>query len=180
MIGRKLYFSGRSFEGRRLARNGFSFIEAILVVAIMGILLVVTYPNIRNSLETRGLENKAREVLTTLQQTKFMAVKLKLLHRLRFDNSQGYWVYYIERETDPDVWVEVPGSIRKSIPAKFVVTVNVLNDMVVFSPLGTVINYATTRHNISLQSTILERQGQPSTRSIIIYLGGSIQYVKTT
>lgn len=180
MIGRKLYPTVRSSEGRRIARNGFTFIEVLLVVAIMGILMVVSYPNIRNSLETRGLENEAREVLTTLQQTKFQAVKLKLNHRLRFDNSQGYWVYYVERETDPNVWREVPGTVRKSISAKFVVTVNVPNSMVVFSPLGIVINYDTARHNISLQSTILQRQGQPSIRMIVIYMGGSIQYVKST
>jgi prepilin-type N-terminal cleavage/methylation domain-containing protein len=167
-------------KGRKLYPNGFTFIEILLVVAIMGILMVVAYPNIKSSLETRGLENKAREILTTLQQTKFMAVKLKLNHRLRFDNSQGYWVYYVEREVSYQNWMEIPGSIRKSIPAKFVVTVNVPNQLVVFSPLGIVLNYNTTQHNISLQSTILQRQSQPSTRIINIFAGGSIQYVKST
>lgn len=177
---RPIYKLGGEMKGRKQYPKGFTFIEVLLVVAIMGILLVVSYPNIRNSLETRNLENKAREVLTTLQQTKFMAVKYKLNHRLRFDNSGGYWVYYVEKETDPEVWVEVPGSIRKSIPNRYVVTVNVPNQLVVFTPLGMVLNYNVTQHNISLQSTILQRQGQPSTRTINVYMGGSIQYVKST
>ncbi len=160
--------------------DGYTFIEIILVVAILGILLLVSYPSIQNTLETRNLENKAREVLTTLQQAKFQAVKLKLNHRLRLDNSQGYWMYYIEREISSGTWVEVQGSIRKSIPNKFVVTVNIPNQIVVFNPLGLVLNYNPAQHNISLQSPILNAKGQPSTRNIIIYAGGSIQYLKST
>jgi prepilin-type N-terminal cleavage/methylation domain-containing protein len=167
-------------KGRKLYSKGFTFIEVLLIVAIIGILLVVAYPNIKNSLEVRGLENQAREILTALQQTKFMAVKVKLFHRLRFDNTPGYWVYYIERQTDPNTWVEIPGSIRRAIPAKYTVTVNVLNDVVVFSPIGTVTNYDITRHNISLQSEVLQQQSQPSTRTIVVYMGGSIQYIKST
>jgi prepilin-type N-terminal cleavage/methylation domain-containing protein len=165
---------------RRLNPKGFALIEMLAVVAIIGILLVMAYPNIRNSLETRNLENNAREILTTLQQTKFMAVRLKLNHRLQFDNSQGYWTYYVQREVSYQNWVEVPGSIRKYIPGKFVITINVPNSVVVFSPLGMVTNYSVTQHNISLQSTVLQRQAQPSTRAINIFAGGSIQYVKST
>ncbi len=160
--------------------DGYTFIEIILVVAILGILLLVSYPSIQNTLETRNLENKAREVLTTLQQAKFQAVKFKLNHRLRLDNSQGYWMYYIEREVRSGTWVEVQGSIRKSIPKKLVVTVNVPNQAVVFNPLGIVLNYNPAQRNISLQSPVLNAKGQPSTRNIIIYAGGSIQYVKST
>jgi hypothetical protein len=109
-----------------------------------------------------------------------MAVKLKLNHRVQFDNSQGYWVYYIQRETAHDTWVEVPNSVKKSIPAKYVININLPNNRVDFSPLGLVLNYSFTQNNISLQSTILQLQGQPSTRSLNIFAGGSIQYVKSS
>jgi len=69
---------------------------------------------------------------------------------------------------------------RKTIPAKYVVTVNVPNQVVVFNPLGMVLNYNPAQHNISLQSPNLSAKGQPGTRNIIIYAGGSIQYVKST
>ncbi len=165
---------------QKLNPKGFTFIEVVLVVAIIGILLVMAYPNIMSSLETRGLENRAREVLTTLQQAKFQAVKFKVNFRVRFDNTPGRWIYFLERETDPDTWVEVPGFARRYIPSKYVVTINVPNQAVEFSPLGIIINYSTTQHNISLQSTILQRQSQPSTRTINIFAGGSIQYVKSS
>ncbi len=166
--------------GGRMREQGFTLIEVLLVVAVMGVLLMIAYPNIRNSLEVRNLENEAREVLTTLQQAKFQAVKLKLNHRVSFDNSSGYWVYYIEREVQYGSWQEIPGSIRRAIPPKYTVTVNMPNQEVAYSPLGMVLNYSAGQHNISLQNPTLSLQGQPSTRTITVFAGGSVQYVKST
>jgi prepilin-type N-terminal cleavage/methylation domain-containing protein len=163
-----------------MKERGFTLIESLLVIAIIGIILLMAYPNIKNSLEVRGLENEAREILTTLQQAKFQAVRTKLNHRVNFDNSLGYWVYFIERETSFNNWVEIPGAVRKSIPGKLTVTINLPSQIVVFSPLGFVLNYSTAQHDISVQSPNIQRQGQPSTRTIVIYAGGSIQYVKSS
>ncbi|MGQ9671555.1 MAG: GspH/FimT family pseudopilin [Candidatus Aminicenantales bacterium] len=161
-------------------QEGFTTIEMIAVVGILGILLVASYPAILNTLETRGLENEARKLLTTLQQTKFQAVKQKLNYRIRLDNSQGYWIYLVERQVNSTTWTEVQKSVRKMIPPKYTVTVNVPNQMVVFSPLGMVLNYNPAQHTIAIQSPTLLAKGQPSTRSVIIYAGGSIQYLKST
>ena len=165
---------------QKLYPKGFTFIEILLVVGIMGILLVASYPSIMNTLETRGLENTAREIQTTLQQAKFQSVKYKLNHRIQFDNSQGYWVYYLLRETSHDNWVEVPQFLRRSIPGKYVIAINLPNQRVDFSPLGLVLNYNFGQNSISLQSTVLQRKSQPSTRTLNIFAGGSIQYVKSS
>jgi len=170
-----------------MRERGFTFIEVLVVVAIIGILALVSYPNIKNSLEVRGLENEAREVLSTLQQAKFQAVKFKLNHRVSFDNSLGYWVYFIEREESLDTWVEVTKFTRRSIPNRFAVIINLPNLYLGFTPLGlafmdktsAAIQYSATENNISLQSANVQRQGQPGTRTIVIYAGGSVQYVKS-
>lgn len=172
--------ASRSVEsGGTMRERGFTLIEVLLVIAIIGIMMLVSYPNIKNSMETRGLENEAREVLSTLQQAKFQAVKFKLNHRVNFDNSLGYWVYFIEREVSFNNWVEVPGRLRKSIPNRFTVTINLPGQVLIISPLGFVLNYSTTQHDISIQSPNIQRQGQPSTRTIVIYAGGSVQYTKS-
>ena len=163
-----------------MRRQGFSLIEVLVAVAILGIFLTISYPGIRNSIEVRSLENQARSILGSCQQAKFQAVRTKLKHRVRFDNSLGYWTYYVEQESSSTVWQPVPNAVRKIIPAKYVTTVNFLNSVVEFTPLGMSNNFSTTQHNITLQSPSLARQGQPSRRIVNVFGGGSIQYVKAT
>ena len=135
-----------------------------------------------NTLEVRSLENTAREIQTTLLQAKLQAVREKLYHRVRFDNSPGYWVYFLEREATPNVWTDVPGYARRVVPSKFVLTVNLPNQSVVFTPLGLVDirTYSTALSTISVQSPKLQGGSQPSTRTINVFLGGTLKYVKST
>lgn len=160
-------------------RKGFALIEIMVVVAIIGIMALIFYPNIVNTLETRKLENTARDIMATLQRAKFQAVKTRLNHRVRFLQESGNWFFLIEREDTPTNWNVMPGFIRKSISSKFNVTINLPGDTVQFSPLGFVSNYSTALNSISLQSPNLQSQNQPDQRIISVFIGGSIQYVKT-
>jgi len=161
-----------------MKRTGYSLIEVLVVVAVLGTFLTVSYPGIRNSLEVRGLENQARSILGSFQQAKFQAVRTKLNHRVRFDNSLGYWTYFVEQEVNYLDWRPVRNTGRKSIPGKFVSTINLPNNVAEFTPLGMPGNYSATQHNITLQSPNLLRQGRPSRRTVNVLAGGSIQYVK--
>jgi prepilin-type N-terminal cleavage/methylation domain-containing protein len=165
-------------ERKSHSTKGFTLIEILLVVGIIGLLLLASYPSLRNTLKTRDLENRAREVLTSFQQAKFQSVKFKLNHRVRFDNSTGHWIYYVERETSYGVWQSLPGWIGKSLPSSFVVTVNLPIQQIIFTPLGLVQNYNPTLHSVSLQNPDLSTVSQSNVRIINVFAGGSIQYVK--
>ncbi len=169
---------------RKRARAGYTLLEMLIVIGIIGILALVSYPEIRKSLETRNLENDSMSVLATFQQAKFMAVKYKLYHRVRFDNSQGVWSYIIEQEVSRDNWVRAPKAVAKRISNKFTTTVDLPDtpaaDTVVFSPLGIVDNYSVNEHSVSIQSPVLAGHNQQSTRTIHVYAGGSVRYVKST
>jgi prepilin-type N-terminal cleavage/methylation domain-containing protein len=163
-----------------MRERGYTMIEVLVVVAILGVFLVVSFPNIKSSLEVRNLDNQARSILGTFQQAKFQAVRHKLNFRVRFDNSLGYWTYYLEEEVSYLVWQAVPGTGRKSIPQKFTTTVSLPSNVIEFSPLGMANNYSTTQHDVTLQSQNLFRQGKPSRRIINVFAGGSIQFIKAT
>jgi prepilin-type N-terminal cleavage/methylation domain-containing protein len=163
-----------------MRKNGYTMIEVLIVVAVLGVLLLVSYPNIKNSLEVRNLDNQARSILGTFQQAKFQAVRNKLNYRVRFDNSLGYWTYYLEAEVNYLVWQAVPGTGRKSIPQKYVTTVNLPNNVVEFSPLGMPNNFSTTQHDVTIQSPKLATQGKLSRRIINVFGGGSVQFLKAT
>jgi prepilin-type N-terminal cleavage/methylation domain-containing protein len=159
------------------ARKGFTLVEILAAVAIIGIMALIFYPNILNTLETRKIEGSAREILTTLQRAKFQAVKTKLNHRVKFEALGEGWVYYIEKEDYPNEWNIMRGFIKKSIPREFQVDVDFPSEIVEFSPLGLVANFSSSQNSITLQSTKLATYGKPDQRVIKVMAGGSIQYI---
>ena len=159
-------------------QRGFTLLEVLVAVAIVGMMALVLYPSIINSLETRSLETASRDVLTALQRAKFEAVKSRINHRVRFDFNHDIWMYYIEREDSPGDWNSMPGFSRRFIPTKFTATVNFPNQVVQFSPLGFVSNYDSTQNSISIQSPKLDHYNQPDLRVISVYIGGSVQFAK--
>lgn len=159
------------------ARKGFTLVEIMVAVAIIGLMAFIFYPNIINTLESRKIEGSARQVLTILQRAKFQAVKTKLNHRVKFEAVGAGWVYSIEKEDNPNEWNIMRGFLRKSIPAEFQVNVDFPNNTVEFSPLGLVANYSPTQRSITLQSLKLADYGKPDQRIIKVIAGGSIQYI---
>jgi prepilin-type N-terminal cleavage/methylation domain-containing protein len=174
----------------RPARRGFTLIEVLVVVGIMGILMAVAYPSILNTMAVRNLENSSRQIQTYLQQTKLQAVDTKINHRVRFYQADGgYWVYEMERmqadlTTEPSTvsWVRVPGPPRKTISARLEVTITLPVDgsdfVIEFSPVGAVANFNVNRNAIVLRDPNLDRPGQMDERVISLFMGGSIHYAK--
>jgi len=159
------------------ARKGFTLVEIMVAVAIIGLMAFIFYPNIINTLESRKIEGSAREVLMTLQRAKFQAVKTKLNHRVKFEAVGEGWVYSIEREDNPNEWNIMRGFLKKSIPSEFQVDVDFPNGVVEFSPLGLVANYSSIQCSITLESLKLAAYGKPDQRIIKVIAGGSIQYI---
>lgn len=162
----------------RTARRGYTLIELTLALAIVGIMALVAYPSIMNSLKNRRIESEAREIQATFHTAKFQAVKSKLYHRVVFGLRQGTWIYYIEREDTPNDWNMVPGFTTKLISEELNVTVNFPSDTIVFSPLGFVSNFSAAQNSVTLQSNRLQQQGQPDERILSVFAGGSIKYIK--
>jgi len=159
-------------------RNGFTFIEILLVIGIIGIFLLVSFPSIQNTMKTRQLENTARQVLTTLQSAKFQAIKQRLNYRVRFDDTKGRWEYFIEREIEFNNWQPIENAPNNTLPSDYVVTVNLPSQQVVYTPLGLVQNYDPNLHSISLQNPNLSTVSLTNVRIVNIFAGGSVQYVK--
>lgn len=121
--------------------KGFTLIEIVIVIAIIGVIALAMYPSIHNTLQTRMLENSARDILTTMERAKFQAVKTKLNHRVTFERRNDIMYFFIEQETAPNTWQKMEGFVDKSIPPQFDAFVALWNQTVEFSSLGLVRNF---------------------------------------
>ncbi len=163
----------------RRTEHGFTLIEVLVIVAIMGMTMILMLPSIMNSLETRDLENSTRDIQTTLQQARYRAVNEKIHHRVLFTQDHGRWQIRLESLDAAGTWNAVPGFPARMISPRFVVTLNLPADHAVeFSPIGIVEGYDSTHNSLTLQSTRLKAKRQPDLRVLTIFGGGTIRYVR--
>jgi prepilin-type N-terminal cleavage/methylation domain-containing protein len=171
-----------SFRNRPVER-GFTLIEILVVIGIMGIFMIVSYPSILNIMATRNLENTTRQIQTYLQQTKFQAVSTRIVHRVRFTRvDASYWAYDMERLQENGTWIKAGNEPSKTVSNQlnltFTLPLSGADPVVIFSPVGTVANYSIGQNSITLQNPKLDRPGQMDQRVISLFMGGSIQYSK--
>jgi len=170
-------------DGHFSSDKGFTLIEALIVIGIIAVISLASYPSILNSLETRALEGEARDVLMAFQRTKVQAVKTKLNHRIRFIlTPSSTWEYVIEREETANTWTKIPGFVTKVLNAKFTLTVNLPSPdkAVIYSSLGFVTNYNPNENTVLLQSEKLRKQDKPDQREVHVLAGGSCRYLKSS
>jgi prepilin-type N-terminal cleavage/methylation domain-containing protein len=170
----------------RHARRGFTLIEVLVVLGIMGIFLVVSYPSIMNTMAVRNLDNATRAIQTFMQQTKLQAVSTRIAHRVRFyqPNGGATWAYEMEGLQEDGTWVRDQRGPTKTISSAFNVTISLPIDtttgdpVAVFSALGMFPQFAVGQNSVTLQSPKLDRPDQMDERVLSMFMGGSIQYAK--
>src|SRR3990167_3341055 len=79
-------------------RGGFTLVEILVVITIIGILSAIAVPNWSTLLPTYALNGAARQVQSELQKTKSRAVSENTNYRLVF-SSTGYSIERSEEHT---------------------------------------------------------------------------------
>ena len=163
----------------RAGMPGFTAIEILVVLLIVGVMAAAIFPAVMHTLETRSLDGTAREILMGMQRARFQAVKTHVDHRLRFVHGSSGWAYYIEKETTSGQWSVIQGFIKKTISSDFSVTVNLPSQEVIFSPLGFAANIDSAQNSVTIQSPSLQSYNQADSRIVSVYPGGSVRFSKT-
>ena len=69
----------------RKSANGFTLLETMLSLAVLGILLVLEVPDFYPMLQRQRFENSASEIRALLEETQSLALTSQVSHRVGFD-----------------------------------------------------------------------------------------------
>ena len=69
------------------ATNGFTLLETMLSLAVLGILLVLAVPDFYQMLQRQRFENSASEIRALLEETQSLALTSQVSHRVGFDTN---------------------------------------------------------------------------------------------
>ena len=111
---------------------GFTILEILTVLAIMGIIAGTAIPNIDNAMKAYRADSAARQVLSDLQATRMLALSQNVRYRMRF-TANG--TTYDQQKWDPST----PGYTtvaNYTLPAQAAFTATVADP--VFVPNGVI------------------------------------------
>jgi general secretion pathway protein H len=82
--------SDPALKGPNLKFVGFTLLELLLVLLLLGVMIVLALPSIGSGVKTLQLHNSARIVAATLRYARTKAIREQKIYRLRFklDSSQ--------------------------------------------------------------------------------------------
>ncbi|CAK8712433.1 hypothetical protein KKHLCK_01450 [Candidatus Electrothrix laxa] len=97
---------------RRKVVQGFSLVELMLVIALLGVVSAISIPAFLRSLPEYRLRNAARNLYTDLQKARLLAVKENRKVTVRFNEAGEY--YYIDNNENGTAGYKEwnPGEIR--------------------------------------------------------------------
>jgi len=70
---------------RKSATSGFTLLETLLSLAVLGILLVLAVPDFYPMLQRQRFQNSASEIRALLEETQSLALTNQVSHRVGFD-----------------------------------------------------------------------------------------------
>jgi type II secretion system protein H len=80
------------FSAFRFASGGFTLIELMTVIVIIGIMTAMIIPEMRGTFEDALLRSTSRSLVSVFDLASSRAVSLNQLHRVRLDSGTGQYV----------------------------------------------------------------------------------------
>lgn len=148
-------------RGRLSAKYGFTLVEMLVVLAIIGMLMAVSIPFTAGFGKGLNIKTTARAILGTLRLARSNAITYRERQMVVFDvKDSEYWI----QDSTGSIFEKkrrLPGSIKFGLPGdKDADPVTFENDTVVFESTGAI-------EGTSGTITIADKQGDTRTISII-------------
>ena len=95
---------------RRTNQTGFSLIELLVVLTILGLAVAVVPPMLDNTLESATLKKATRDIISGLKQARSNAISQRRPSEFRFDVNKA--VYTVESKK---VTLDIPATTKVSL-----------------------------------------------------------------
>ena len=119
------------------SHKGFTLVELMIVIAVMGIMAAIAMPNYRTYMAQRRLNGAARQVMFDLMAARSKAVSLNQKVKVDFGTNHGYQIWN-DADGNGTVAIDEGDNIKKDIhPDYYDVTFSTAAP--VFLPRGTVL-----------------------------------------
>lgn len=134
--GRMLSVNARMKDSRK----GFSLVEVMIVVALIGIVATIAVPNFQNYVRNRNLKTATQEISSEFFVTRQRALAESRTYRLVFDVGNNR--YTTEEQTAPGMWtVRQTKQVAASAAANDGIVIDAANTTATtftFQPRGTI------------------------------------------
>jgi prepilin-type N-terminal cleavage/methylation domain-containing protein len=101
-------------------RRGFTLIEIMIVIAIVGIGLVISISNLQLWVYKYNFSGFQREVLSSLKQARILSASSQRQHRIIFNlDNEAVMLERGNAGANSNAWTSVPGGVRAQVGAQF-------------------------------------------------------------
>jgi len=126
-------------------RKGFTLLELLVVMVIIGMAALLFAPNIGAWLPNYRLRSAARDIVSTMRTAQMKAVSTNMTYRVSF--TQNPPSYTLQYENPPGTWVNE--GVTQNLPSGISISaINIAGNNAVFNP-----NSTSSSGSITLQNS---------------------------
>jgi type IV fimbrial biogenesis protein FimT len=122
---------------KKFNKTGFSLLELMIVIAIMGILSTIAAPNFMHYMAERRLNGAARMVMSDLMAARMKAVSINQRVKVSFVSNHAYEIWNDADNNGTVADNEGDDLVKDIHPNYYDVTFSFVSANPVFSPRGT-------------------------------------------
>lgn len=148
---------------QKTGQSGFTLIELMVAVVILGILSTLAFPSFQTMLRNTQVRNAAESVLNGLQRTRAQAVALNNNVSFTLGNDSSWVIRDVIRNQ------QIEERVNTAEGSKNVTVTTIGNSTITFNNVGGVVAAA------AVQQFDFEAEGSDRPLRVVVGLGGSVR-----